>query len=284
MILSQKHTLNAISVDVEDYFQVRSLEHRISFKSWDSYETRFERNTRGILELLEKHATKGTFFVLGWNAKKDPNLVREIARAGHEIASHGWSHRLVYRLDRSEFREDVSRTKSLLEDTTGSQISGFRAANYSITEKSLWALEILAETGHTYDSSIYPIHRGVYGIASENRRPHVRKAGQNEIAEFPMSTARLAMWNLPFASGAYLRFMPLWITKSLLRLHNRRNTPTMVSVHPWELDPEQPRVCPIVERPNHYLCLGRTRPILEDLLRTFHFRPVREVLEDLGLL
>jgi len=276
--------LNAVSIDVEDYFQVRSFEHRISFSSWDSFDTRFERNTKDVLELLERNGTKGTFFVLGWNAKKDPNLVREIAGAGHEIASHGWSHRLVYHLDRSEFREDVVRTKSLLEDTTGSQVNGFRAANYSITSKSIWALEVLAETGHSYDSSIYPIRRGVYGIASERRHPHLRKAGPSEIAEFPMSTARIALWNVPFASGAYLRFTPLWITKSLLGRHIKQKVPTMLSVHPWELDPDQPRVCSTFERPNHYLYLHRTRPILETLLKTYRFVTVREVLQNLGLL
>jgi len=284
MSSSAQPTTNALSVDVEDYFQVRSFEDRIPFASWDSYKTRFGRNTRELLELFRRHDTKATFFVLGWNAKKDPDLVREIARAGHEIASHGWSHKLVYRLSPSEFREDVVKTKFLLEDITGTPIAGFRAANYSVTEKSLWALEVLAETGHAYDSSIYPIRRKVYGIASEERRPHLRRAGSKEIAEFPMSTARFAKWNVPFGSGAYLRLIPLWITKSLVRHHNSRDLVAIVSVHPWELDPGQPRVCSTIERPNHYLCLGRTRSILESLLETFRFGPVRGVLQNMGLL
>ena len=280
-----KHpTVNALSVDVEDYFQVRSFEGRIAFSSWDSFETRFGRNTRELLELYGRYNTKATFFVLGWNAQKDPHLVREIEKAGHEIGSHGWSHTLVYRLTRSQFKEEVVRTKSLLEDISGSPVRGFRAPSYSITKASLWALEVLAEAGHTYDSSIYPIRRKVYGIASAERKPHAWKAGNKEIAEFPMSTARVAGWNVPFASGAYLRLMPLWITKLLVGHHNSKNLSTIVSVHPWELDPDQPRVCSIVERPNHYLRLRYTRQILEALLQSFRFAPVGDVLRNLGLL
>lgn len=276
--------INALSVDVEDYFQVRSFQDRIPFSSWDSYESRFGRNTRELLELFQRYNTKGTFFVLGWNAEKDPDLVREIRKAGHEIASHGWNHRLVYQLSRSQFREEVVRTKSLLEAISGSPVVGFRAPSYSITEKSLWALEVLAETGHLYDSSIYPIRRRVYGIASAERKPHLRKAGSREIVEFPMSTARLARWNVPFASGAYLRLMPFWITKALVSRHNRQGLPAIVNVHPWEVDPDQPRLCSTLERPNHYLGLGRTRPILEIFLQASRFSPVRDVLENLGLL
>ncbi|MCX5799842.1 MAG: DUF3473 domain-containing protein [Candidatus Eisenbacteria bacterium] len=276
--------INALSVDVEDYFQVRSFEHKVAFSSWDSYETRFGRNTRELVELFGRYNASATFFFLGWNAAKDPGLVRDVVAAGHEIASHGWSHRLVYRLSRSEFREEVMRTKSLLEDISGSRVVGFRAPSYSITERSIWALEVLAETGHLYDSSIYPIRRRVYGISSAERRPHLRKVGRGEIVEFPMSTARFASWNIPFASGAYLRLMPCWITKRFVTCENGRNLPVMVSVHPWEVDPCQPRMCAITERPNHYLRLGRTRPILEVLLRAFQFAPVRGVLEDLGLL
>jgi polysaccharide deacetylase family protein (PEP-CTERM system associated) len=275
---------NALSVDVEDYFQVRSFEHRIAFSSWDSFETRFGKSTRELLELLQKHGTKATFFVLGWNAQKDPDLVREIGRAGHEIASHGWSHRLVYRLSRSQFREEVVRTKSMLEDISGTPVVGFRAPSYSITKMSLWALEVLTESGHLYDSSIYPIRRRVYGIPSAKRNPHRMKVGDKEIAEFPMSTVRLGGWNVPFASGAYLRLMPFWITKALIAHHNSLGVPAMVSLHPWELDSEQPRVCSVIERPNHYLCLGQTRGILEGLLEVFRFRPVRDFLGNAGLL
>ena len=275
--------LNALSVDVEDYFQVRSFADRITFSSWDSYETRFGRNTRELLELFRKYNAKATFFVLGWNAEKDPNLVKEIARDGHEIASHGWSHKLVYQLSRSEFREEVVRTKSLLEDISGLPVMGFRAPSYSITKKSLWALEVLAQAGHLYDSSIYPIWRRVYGIASAERNPHLIRAGSKEIVEFPMSTARIGKWNVPFGSGAYLRLMPLYLTRVLMSRHNRRGLCVNVSVHPWEIDRGQPRVRSVVERPNHYLGLERTLPILEELLKAFYFLSVRRVLENLKL-
>lgn len=275
---------NALSVDVEDYFQVRSFADRIALSSWDSYETRFGRNTRELLELFQRYNAKATFFVLGWNAQKDPDLVKEIARDGHEIASHGWSHTLVYQLTPSQFREEVVRTKFLLEDISGTPVVGFRAPSYSITTRSLWALEVLAEAGHLYDSSIYPIWRRVYGIASAERNPHLTKAGSKEIVEFPMSTARVGKWNVPFGSGAYLRLMPLYLTRVLISRHNRRGLPANVSVHPWEIDPDQPRVRSLVERPNHYLGLGRTRSVLEALLGIFRFDPVRDVLENLALL
>jgi len=282
--LRESRIVNALSVDVEDYFQVRSFEDRIHFSRWDSFECRFGRNTRELLSMFDKHGVKATFFLLGWNGQKDPSLVREIKAAGHEIASHGWSHRLVYELNRAQFSEDASRTKSLLEDITGSAVKGFRAASYSIITQSMWALEVLAETGHLYDSSIYPIRRGVYGIASAERVPHRRPAGSRDIADFPMSTTRLGGINLPFGSGAYLRLLPFWITKGLLNRENRAGQPVIVSVHPWELDPGQPRICSTFERPNHYLRLAKTRPILENLLRSFRFDTVEAVLDGLGLL
>jgi polysaccharide deacetylase family protein (PEP-CTERM system associated) len=281
---TRQPAVNALSVDVEDYFQVRSFADRIAFSSWDSYGTRFGRNTRELLELFQRYNAKATFFVLGWNAEKDRDLVREIGKAGHEIASHGWNHTLVYQLSRSQFREEVVRTKSLLEDISGTPVVGFRAPSYSITKRSLWALEVLAEAGHLYDSSIYPIWRRVYGIPSAERNPHLTKAGSKEIVEFPMSTARIGKWNVPFGSGAYLRLMPLWITKGLIARQNSRDLPAIVSLHPWELDSDQPRVCSVLEHPNHYLGLGRTRSILEALLGVFRFDPVRNVLENLALL
>jgi len=281
---TRQPAVNALSVDVEDYFQVRSFADRIAFSSWDSYETRFGRNTRELLDLFQRYNAKATFFVLGWNAEKDRDLVREIGKAGHEIASHGWSHNLVYQLSRSQFREEVVRTKSLLEDISGLPVVGFRAPSYSITKRSLWALEVLAEAGYLYDSSIYPIWRRVYGIASAERNPHLTKAGSKEIVEFPMSTARIGKWNVPFGSGAYLRLMPLYLTRVLISRHNRRGLPVNVSVHPWEIDPDQPRVRSLVERPNHYIGLGRTRAILEELLKAFRFLSVSRVLENMELI
>lgn len=277
-------SVNALSVDVEDYFQVRAFASMVRRSAWDSYERRYGTATRRLLELLKEFDVRGTFFVLGWNAQRDPQLVREINEAGHEVASHGWDHTLVYEQSESQFREDVHRTKSLLEDVAGCAVIGFRAASYSITSRSLWALDVLAETGHLYDSSIYPIRRGVYGIASESRVPHLREHGERRIAEFPMSTARLAGLNVPFGSGAYLRLIPLWLTRALIERLNARGVPANVNVHPWEVDPSQPRICSLLRRPNHYLNLEGTLFKLRGLLERFRFFPLREVLDTLGLM
>jgi len=280
-----KRPVNALSVDVEDYFQVRSFSSFIPRAAWDSYEPRYGTATRTLLELLERFSVKGTFFILGWNAKKDPQLVREISQAGHEVASHGWDHTLVYEQSESQFREDVAKTKLLLEEISGSKVIGFRAASYSIISRSLWALDVLAETGHLYDSSIYPIRRGAYGIPCEKRMPQRRACdGGRGIVEFPMSTVRLGGWNVPFGSGAYLRCAPLSVTKKLVKRLNRQGVPAIVNVHPWELDPHQPRVCSFLRRPNHYLNLKGTFSKLHALLSVLRLVPLKDVLESLGLL
>ncbi|MFH0777620.1 MAG: XrtA system polysaccharide deacetylase [Candidatus Eisenbacteria bacterium] len=290
---------NALSVDVEDYFQVRSLASVVPLSTWENYERRFPASTKRLLELFSRFGAKCTFFVLGWNAVKEPGLVRDIVAAGHEIASHGWNHALVYEQSPREFREDVLRTKSVLEDISGARVAGYRAASYSVTSKSIWALDILAETGHLYDSSIYPIRRRVYGMPGERRDPHVKLTREGPLAEFPMPAVRLGLWNVPFASGAYLRAAPFWITERLLRSVNgggagrgeggakpagRRGIPVVVNVHPWELDAGQPRLRSFLRRPNHYLCLGATEEKLARLLRSHSFKSVRTVLEELGLL
>lgn len=275
---------NAFSVDVEDYFQVRSFESLIPYSSWDSYELRVGDSTRRLLELLAKHNVKGTFFVLGWNAGKDVGLVRDIFRAGHEVASHGWTHRPLYCMSPEEFRAEVTNTKAALEDITGARVMGFRASNYSIVSSTLWALDILAETGHLYDSSVYPIRRRAYGIPAERVTPHLRETGKGSIAEFPMSSYRVAGQNLPFGSGAYLRLLPSGLTALLVRRLNARAVPAVVSVHPWELDPGQPRVTSWLVRPNHYAFLDRTEARLHRLFREFRFEPVYQVLRQAGLL
>jgi polysaccharide deacetylase family protein (PEP-CTERM system associated) len=275
--------VNAFSVDVEDYFQVRSFESIIPYSSWDSYQLRVGDNTRRLLSLAERHGVKGTFFVLGWNAQKDPGLVREISRAGHEVASHGWSHKPIHRMGPAEFRAEVTKAKAFLEDITGSKVLGFRAPSYSIVASTLWALEVLVDTGHEYDSSIYPIRRRAYGIPTEPVTPHARETARGRIAEFPMSTLRLAGQNLPFGSGAYLRLLPCELTALLVRRLNARAIPAVVSVHPWELDPEQPRVTSWVARPNHYAFLRRTEARLDTLLGRFRFEPLSEVLRRAGL-
>ena len=276
--------INAFSVDVEDYFQVRSFEPFIPYSSWSTYKPRVGVNTRRLLDLLASRGVRGTFFVLGWNAEREPALVRDIFAAGHEVASHGWSHKPVTRMSPDEFRAEVTRTKSVLEDITGARVVGFRASNYSIVSGTLWALGILAETGHLYDSSIYPIRRGVYGMPGERVSPHLRQTAKGPLAEFPMSTWRLAGVNLPFGSGAYLRLLPCGVTARLVRRLNDAALPAVVSVHPWELDPRQPRVTSWLRRPNHYAFLRRTQPRLERLLQEFRFEPLSDCLRSAGLL
>lgn len=275
---------NAFSVDVEDYFQVRSFESVVPYSSWSSYEPRVGRSTRRLLDLLAARGVRGTFFVLGWNARRDPGLVKDISRAGHEIASHGWSHKPVYRMSPEDFRAEATETKAVLEDITGSPVLGFRASNYSIVSSTLWALDILVETGHLYDSSIFPIRRRAYGIPGEQVDPHERQTGKGALVEFPMSTYRLAGQNLPFGSGAYLRLLPSDLTALLVRRLNSKARPAVVSVHPWELDPDQPRIRSWIARPNHYAFLGRTLPRLDSLLRQFKFESMAALLRQAGLL
>ncbi len=284
MPVTKPSVINAFSVDVEDYFQVRSFESIIPYSSWSSYEPRLEDNTRRLLDLLAARGARGTFFVLGWNADRHPGLVRDIFRAGHEVASHGWSHRPVYRMSQDDFRTEVTRTKAVLEDIIGAPVVGFRASNYSVVSGTLWALDILGETGHLYDSSIYPIRRKVYGIPGERVSPHRRRIATGTLVEFPMSTCRVARLDLPFGSGAYLRLLPVAVTALLVRRLNAGGLPAVVSVHPWELDPGQPRVTSWLKRPNHYAFLGRTHARLDTLLREFKFAPLRELLRQAGLL
>ncbi len=198
--------VNAMSVDVEDYFQVSAFEAHVAYSDWDAKELRVERNVKKILELFARHDVKGTFFVLGWIAERLPAMVREIAAAGHEIASHGFRHTRVTQQERADFREDVTSTKRLLEDTVGQEIIGYRAATYSINAGNLWALDVLAETGHRYSSSIYPIKHDLYGIPSAPRFPF--KVGDTQLTEIPITTVTMFGKNWPCGGGGYFRFFP----------------------------------------------------------------------------
>ncbi len=272
---------NAFSVDVEDYYQVVAFEKVVSRQRWEEYEPRVERNTLRLLELFAEHDVKATFFVLGWVAKHHPRVVREIQASGHEVASHGWDHRRVTELSPVEFREDIRRTKAVLEDLSGVEVIGYRAPNYSIVEETLWALDIILELGHRYDSSIFPIRHDRYGIPGADRFPWViREQPEDQLVEFPISTVRLAGMILPFVGGGYLRHFPAWfIHWGMRRLNRRESQPAMVYIHPWEIDPEQPRQ-PVgkVNTVRHYRNLDLTEKRLERLFREFRFTTVREVL------
>jgi polysaccharide deacetylase family protein (PEP-CTERM system associated) len=213
---------NALTVDVEDYFQVSAFESVVRFADWGRYESRVDANTRRVLDLLDDYQTKGTFFVLGWVAERHPELVRLIHQRGHEVASHGYAHQRIYTQAPAQFRDETRRCKKLLEDLIGAPILGYRAASYSITAQSLWALDILAEEGFRYDSSIFPIRHDLYGIPGHERFFHqLNVNGGGAIAEVPLSTLRFAGVNFPVGGGGYLRIFPYTVNHLAIRYLNR---------------------------------------------------------------
>jgi polysaccharide deacetylase family protein (PEP-CTERM system associated) len=279
--------VNAFSVDVEDYFQVANLASVISRESWSRRESRVERNTEVLLELLATRGIRGTFFVLGWIAEHHPALVRRIASCGHEVASHGFSHQLIYRQSLDEFREETLRSKRLLEDLVGEAVLGYRAASFSITRESLWALDVLIDAGFRYDSSIFPIRHDRYGIPGASPEPGVLTAPSGRtLVEFPMSAASFVGLRVPVSGGGYFRLLPYWITRLGLRQINEAHLrPFTFYLHPWEVDPGQPRVSVgWLARFRHYTNLHRCESRLRRLLADFRFETMREVLRARGLL
>lgn len=273
---------NALTVDVEDYYMVSAFADIVRFEDWHKYESRVEKNTYALLELLDAHNTKATFFVLGWIAENHRKMVSDIHEAGHEVASHGYNHRLIYDLSPEEFRQDVRTSKRILEAVTGSPVIGYRAASYSIMKKNLWALDILIEEGFRYDSSIFPIHHDRYGFPEAERFPHLIKRESGEIMEFPPSTYRIVNQNIPVAGGGYLRLFPSTITRRAIRTINKKEKkPVVLYLHPWEIDADQPRLNGrLRSRIRHYLNLKSTMPKLINFLEEFSFRPVSMFLSD----
>ena len=329
--------LNALTIDLEDYYMVSAFEPVVKREDWHKYESRIERNTHRILEILAEakppstqfktqnsklkiardaaynsppdSGVRATFFCLGWIADKYPGLIREITACGHEIANHGYDHNLVYNMTSSEFREDVRKSKKILEDAAGKEVVGYRAPSYSITAKSLWALPILAEEGYRYDSSIFPIHHDRYGIPDAPRFPFLVDLdgvhGNREvklpdfdnvktvdasmdasngrfIVEYPISTVKLWGLNMPISGGGYMRLFPYGVTKKGLEKINRsEEKPFVIYLHPWELDPEQPRFNNLsaLSRFRHYVNLDGTAEKLRRLLNDFTFSSMREVIE-----
>lgn len=275
--------VNALSVDVEDYFQVSAFSDVVAYEAWEGFERRVETNTRRLLDLFDRAGVKATFFVLGWIAERHPGLVRDLHACGHEVASHGYAHRMLDGMSRREFREEIRQQKALLETLIQAPVIGYRAPSFSITTRTLWALEVLAEEGFVYDSSIFPVHHDRYGIPSAPRFPYDVRYGGLTLREFPMSTLswRRGM-NIPFGGGGYLRVFPLWVTDRGIRHLNRTGHPAMVYVHPWEIDPDQPRLNgPWLSRFRHYRNLDVTYRRLEALLDRYAWDSIRNVL-DLG--
>ncbi len=274
---------NAITVDVEDYFQVSAFEKHIHRDSWEQIPPRVEANTDRILDLFARHNAKGTFFVLGWVAERYPDLVRRIVAAGHEVASHGFSHTRVTQQSPDEFREDIRTTKKLLEDCTGMEVLGFRAASFSIGADNLWAMDILQDVGYRYSSSIYPIRHDLYGMPDAPRFPFRHREGG--LLEIPITTRQFIRWNLPSGGGGYFRLLPYFITRRLLRYVNRQERlPAVFYFHPWEIDPEQPRQTGIdlKTRFRHYTNLNRMDAKLTRLLSDFSWDRMDRVFLERG--
>lgn len=282
-----RRCVNAFTVDVEDYYHVAALAPAIPRDSWDRRESRVEASTERLLALLAERGIRGTFFVLGWLAERSPALVRRIAAAGHEIGCHGFSHQLIYRQSAAEFRAETTRAKACLEDIIGQEVPGYRAASFSVTPASLWALDVLIELGFRYDSSIFPIRHDRYGLPGATPEPHVLRAPSGRtLVEFPMSAARFFGVQVPVSGGGYFRILPYWLTRAGLRqINERHGRPFTFYLHPWEVDPGQPRIrVGAVSRFRHYTNLDRCAGRLQRVLADFAFTTMREALRLRGLL
>lgn len=296
--------LNALTIDVEDYFQVTAFERCVRRDEWDRYPLRVADNTLRILDLLDEFDIRATFFVLGWVAKRCPALVREIGARGHEVACHGYGHRRVYTQTRHEFRDDVRKSKALLEDLTGAAVLGYRAPSYSISLDSLWAFDELSSAGYRYDSSVFPIRHDLYGIPDWPRFPfsvartadgiwvpewngdgdEVSGCGEkSRMMEIPITTLKIAGKSVPIAGGGYFRLFPYSFTSwGLRRINRTEKRPFVFYLHPWELDPGQPRMpgAGLRSRLRHYLNIGKTEQRFRRLLGEFEFSTMNRLFED----
>lgn len=267
------------TVDVEEFFNFLGFERRFPIERWDELESRVEASTDALLDMLRKAGSTGTFFTLGWIAERHPDLVRRIVDQGHEIASHGYSHRRVAELSPDEFRDEIRTTKRILEELTGQQVLGYRAPHFSIVTGCEWALDVLLEEGYTYDSSLMPIERRGYGYPSGGRDPHWIERPAGRLAELPPATVRFAGRNFAAGGGAWFRVFPYALIRRALRGCEQRDVPGTFYIHPWEIDPDQP----VVEAPRfaswkHYANLDETEGRLSRLLREFRFRPMAETV------
>ncbi|HHT9124504.1 MAG TPA: XrtA system polysaccharide deacetylase [Candidatus Brocadiia bacterium] len=281
MISKKEKFVNAITIDVEDYFQVSNFASIIPYKAWNNYKLRVVENTQKILSILDEYNTKATFFVLGWIAERIPELVKEIFEKGHEIASHGYAHQLIYDQNPYSFRMDVARSKRILEEITGSKVNGYRAPSFSITNKTRWTLKILLEEGYQYDSSIFPIqYHDRYGMPNANPFLHLIKLGEmDELIEVPLSTTKAFGRRFPIAGGGYLRLLPYTFMKWGIRRINKQGYPAIIYLHPWELDADQPRVeVDWVTRLRHYGNISKTESKLRRLLSDFKFSTIQSVI------
>ncbi len=274
--------IHHFTVDVEEHFQVSAFESRVNRDRWDRLDSRVRQNMERLLGLLDEHDVRGTFFILGWIAERHPELVRELAEGGHEVASHGSDHRRVTELSPCDFRESVRSAKGTLEHAAGAQVTGYRAPSFSIVPGGEWALDILLEEGYRYDSSLFPVRRNGYGYPEGGRDPYWMERPAGRLAEIPPMTLSLGTLNIPAGGGAYFRLFPYRLVQTALRRAEGRGVPGTFYIHPWELDPEQPRMqVGWATRFRHYGGLGRTQGRLKRLLTEFAFGRIADTVERL---
>ena len=261
---------NALTVDVEDYFQVSALAPHIARADWERIACRVERNVDTILSLFAEADARATFFTLGWIAERYPGLVKRIVAEGHELASHGYGHLRIHEQTPAEFTQDIGRAKALLEDLSGTQVKGYRAPSFSIGPRTLWAFACLREAGYSYSSSVYPVHHDHYGMPDAPRFPYCSFDG---LVEIPISTVQARGRNVPIGGGGYFRLLPYAVSRALIHRVNVEGRAAVFYFHPWELDASQPRVHGLSAKTRfrHYVNLDRTQPRLQRLLREFRW-------------
>jgi polysaccharide deacetylase family protein (PEP-CTERM system associated) len=275
---------NILTIDVEDWYHASALTEKIKSADGDERESRIWRTTNRVLNLLEEEKARATFFVLGAVAERFPEIVQRIKQRRHKIASHGYAHNSIYSQTKEEFKKDVKRSVLILENITGEKIKGYRAPNFSITADSLWAYEVLADSGIEYSSSIFPTKHilHAYGIPHAAKNPFILKLDNGKsIVEFPLSTVRIWGIHFPFGGGAYLRLFPYWYNQWSIKRLNRKGKPAVVYFHPWELDPDQPRLgLNLLARTRHYFNLDIMETKIRKLLKAFRFQSIEETLQD----
>lgn len=272
---------NAMTIDVEDWFHANVFNEKIAYDQWDFCEHRIVPNILKILNILEREETKATFFILGWVARRHPNIVKMISDKGHELATHGYAHKLIYQQTPEEFEYDVSLSKEIIEDISGVKVVGYRAPSYSIIKQTFWAYEILYELGFKYDSSIFPIKHDVYGVPFAPRFPYKINLDYNrEIYEFPLSTVNYFGKNVPIAGGGYFRLFPYHFIKWGIKKLNRKGKPCVIYIHPWELDPDIPQInLGWLKNFRTYGNLGLTEHKFTMLFKDFKFAPIKKILK-----
>ena len=277
--MTGERVLHCLSFDIEEHFQVSAFDSPMRRGHWDQFESRVERNTSRVLDLLASRSVSATFFILGWVACRYPKLVRRIAADGHEVASHGNVHELILVQTPARFREDIRKTKRILEDLIGQAVHGYRAPSFSITRETMWALPILAEEGYTYDSSIFPIPHPSYGIPNALPYSHQVSTEKGALWEVPLSTVKIFGLPVPIGGGGYFRLFPYPILRQLLYKVESTGHPLVMYLHPWELDPDQPLMKgQWLSRFRHYTNLHKTESRLVSLLEDFRFAPIREAI------